>query len=57
MTVTLNDIRDRLKKLDEVTLLEVLEITSEDIVERFDDKIEDKMDYLTEDLENEDESN
>jgi hypothetical protein len=30
------------EQIDEVTLLEVLEITSYDIVERFEDKIKDK---------------
>jgi hypothetical protein len=50
MTLTSNDVRNRLKNLDEISLLEVLEITSEDIVDRFDDKIEEKIDYLTEDL-------
>jgi hypothetical protein len=37
-----------LRKLDEVSLLELLEITSEDIVERFQDKIEEKIDILYE---------
>lgn len=31
--------------------MEILEISSEDLVERFKDKIEDKMDYFAEDLE------
>jgi hypothetical protein len=31
--------------------MEVLEISSEDIVERFEDKIESKLDYLTDELE------
>lgn len=39
-------INERLKQLDEVTLLELLEIYPEDIVERFQDKIEDKMEEL-----------
>ncbi len=38
-------------KMDEITLLEVLEITSEDLVERFEDFIEEKADQLEEDLE------
>jgi hypothetical protein len=40
----------RLERLDEITLLEVLEISSEDIVERFADKIELKFDELELDL-------
>lgn len=38
-------------RLDEVLLLEVLNITSEDIVERFTDFIENKLDSLAEELE------
>lgn len=37
---------DRLKQTDEVSLLELLEVTSEDIVNRFQDKIEEKFDTL-----------
>ena len=39
-----------LEKLDEVTLLEVLDISSEDIVAKFQDKIEDNFEELSEDL-------
>lgn len=46
--LTLHDICDKLKRLDEVTLVELLEIRSEDIVERFIDEIEDRADYLEE---------
>ena len=48
--LTLQDVMDRLKKIDEVTLLEVLEISSEDIVERFVDKIETNYETLEEEL-------
>lgn len=37
---------DLLRKVDEITLLELLEITSDDIVDCFHDKIEDKQSYL-----------
>lgn len=47
---TLEDIKDKLKQLDEVTLMEVLEITSEDLVERFADRIEQKEDTLENDF-------
>ena len=50
MPLTLVDIIDKLRMIDEVSLLEVLEITSEDIVDRFEDRIEERMDYLLEDL-------
>jgi hypothetical protein len=44
--LTLTEINERLKALDEVDLLEVLGITSEDLVDRFSDVIEDKIDKL-----------
>ena len=47
---TLEDIKDKLKQLDEVTLMEVLEITSEDLVDRFVDRIEQKQETLEIDL-------
>ena len=53
MALTLEDIKDRLKKLDEVTLCEILEIDSEELVDRFPDKVEDKIDYFEGDLEDE----
>jgi hypothetical protein len=46
--LTLLEICDKLKRLDEVTLVEILEIRSEDIVERFLDEIEDMADVLEE---------
>jgi len=53
---TLADVIDWLKRIDEVSLLEVLDISSEEIVDRFTDKIEDKYDELREDIEEEDET-
>ena len=46
MTLTLPEITERLKQLDEVTLLEILGVTAEDIVDRFGDIIEDRADSL-----------
>ena len=43
-----------LKRIDEISLLEVLEISSEDLVDRFTDKIEEKYEQLAEDFEEED---
>jgi hypothetical protein len=48
MTLTLPEIIERLKQLDEITLLEELSITSEDLVNRFSDIIETKADALQE---------
>lgn len=53
MTLTSNDFNERLKRLPEIDLLEILEISSEDLVDRFQDKIEEKRDWLEEDLEGE----
>ena len=44
--LTLPDICDKLARLDEVTILELLEIRSEDIVAKFMDAIEERADYL-----------
>lgn len=49
--LTFNEVKERLKTFDEITLLELLSITSEDIVNRFDDFIEDKLDQLTQQVE------
>jgi hypothetical protein len=46
MSLTLEDIKERMKRWDELSILEELNIRSEDLVERFDDIIEDKADYL-----------
>lgn len=47
MTLTLPELIERLKELDEVTLLELLGITSESLIDRFSDVIEDKQDTLS----------
>lgn len=46
MPLLLHEIKERLVDLDEITLLELLNITSEDIVEMFSDRIEDNADKL-----------
>lgn len=51
--ITLVDLSERLKQIDEISLLEILEITSEELVDRFTDKIEDQFDKLADDLEEE----
>ena len=43
-----------LRKLDEITLLELLEINSEELVDCFLDKIDEKEDYLYESVNGED---
>jgi hypothetical protein len=51
--LTFTDVCDRLKQQDEISVLEVLEITSEELIERFKDRIEEKLEYFMEDLEDE----
>jgi hypothetical protein len=42
----LHEIKERLIVLDEITLLELLELTSEDLVTAFSDRIEERADFL-----------
>lgn len=53
MPLTFEELRDKLRQVDEVSLLELLDISSEEIVERFQDIIEDKMEKLESDFEEE----
>lgn len=49
--ITLNQLLDRMKQLDEVYLVELLEITSEDLVDKFTDYIEDNKENIINELE------
>ena len=49
--MTFNELCERLKELEETLLLEVLEINSHQIVDRFNDIVEQKREYLEDDLE------
>jgi hypothetical protein len=42
------ELLDKLRRTDEVTLMELLEINATELVDAFLDKIEDKLDYLYE---------
>lgn len=46
MPLTFNEICTELTRLDETTLLEVLDITSDEIVNKFQDKIEEQIESL-----------
>lgn len=48
MSLTLPELYDKLLGLDEITLLEILEIDSEKLIEAFKDLIDDKADKLEE---------
>lgn len=47
----MNRLLEQLKQLDEVTLMELLDISSEDLVDAFLDKIKDNEDWLSGQLE------
>lgn len=52
MSLTLAEIKDRLKQLDEITLMEILNLSSEDLVEAFEERIFQRLNPdLLEDLE------
>lgn len=56
MPLTLNELKEKLAdNYDEISILELLEINSYDLVERFTDKIEDKFDQLEEEFLDEEE--
>lgn len=51
MNLTFEEIKEKLAMLDEITLMELLDITSYDLVHRFDDIIEDNLDKLEREIE------
>jgi hypothetical protein len=51
MSLTIHDIADLLKREDCVTILELLDIDSEELVNRFMDVLEDKADKIEKELE------
>lgn len=55
MSLTLLELCEKLKNIDEISLLEKLNISSEDIVNRFIDEIEDRFDEFVEEYDMEEE--
>ncbi len=51
MAITLKDLMDRLSKIEETQLVDLLQLTSEQIVRKFKDKILDNFEYLERELE------
>ena len=51
MPLTYHELKEHLKRIDEISLLEILDISSEELVERFADIIEDKYEELREEFE------
>ena len=55
MALLLPELKDRLaQRFDVVTLLELLDVTSEELLEAFQDRVSDRMEYLESQLEDED---
>lgn len=51
MATTLEELKEKLaSRLDEITILELLEINSYDLVERFSDLVEDNYDKLIDEI-------
>jgi hypothetical protein len=50
MALSFKEVCEELTKIDETTLLEILDISSEEIVNKFQDKIEDNLEELSNDL-------
>ena len=55
MTKTFEEVKEQLKKIDEVSLLEILDIHSDELTDRFEDKIEERIESLAQEFEDEDE--
>ena len=50
MALTFTELLERLKKVDEISLLEILDISSEDLVDRFPDLIQYKYDEIVQEF-------
>jgi hypothetical protein len=51
MNLTFEELKEKLQRVDEVTLLELLDIHSDDLIDRFEDVIEDKQEELMKEIE------
>lgn len=51
MSLTFEEVKERLAKFDEVMILEILELNTQEILDRFEDKILDNIEVLAEELE------
>ena len=57
MALTIEELKSRLVgEYDEVTLLEILNVTAEDLVEAFEDRVIDRVDKLMEAFEDDEET-
>ena len=51
MTILFEELKEKLIHFDEITLLELLNISSEDIVDRFEDIIDERYEELLKEIE------
>lgn len=51
MTLTLAELKEKLIRFDELVLIELLDLTSEDLLDRFEDVVENKFDKLIKEIE------
>lgn len=49
--MTTNEAKEKLKLLDETIVLEILDINAEELLDRFEDKLIEKLDSIEKDLE------
>lgn len=50
MNLTLAELKEKLMQFDEIDLIELLDLTSEDILNRFEDVIEDRYETLKKEI-------
>lgn len=50
MNLTLVELKEKLMQFDELDLIELLDLTSEDILDRFEDVVEDNYDKLIKEI-------
>lgn len=48
--LTIEELKDRLMQFNELDVVELLDLTSEDILDRFEDVIEDRYDILIKEI-------
>jgi hypothetical protein len=48
--LTLAELKEKLMQFDELDLIELLDLTSEDILDRFEDIVEDKYELLKKEI-------
>lgn len=56
MSLTLEEVKARLKTLDELTLLELFDLSSEELVEHYEELIEENFEFYNEQVASQDDS-